>query len=404
MNVAQKSFVFYTKGVKCKSFYDDKAKKTRYFVKGYIDTGDLDLVNDIVTRGCMTDIQSQLKARNIKLDLDHESLRKGKGETDFDAKLNLTKIPLGKAIDEELDNKGNIVNFELNPNWKKLDSKNSVVISFKEVWDSLKSGFYDAFSIAYVPIRTAFKDVKDGKARLLDRINLINIGLTGNAINPSATITNVMAKSLEWLKDKEEKGYDKDGAHAHTENDPLGLHNHVEIEKRIQSEYDYLGDRLSRISDRLYKLESGNPESESTGLKGNKKTKSGDKTMDEEKKPDEGKPQGQEEKKPEASNDSGSNDQGSQGDQGDNKPSSESGADDGGDAGTAAAGAEDKSIDSKAFTELKSTVEKLVLSIDKINKVLEKALPAGYGAENKSAGTQTPVDTKSHATGTMDLI
>ena len=125
---AQKRFVFYTKGVECKSLYDEKTKQTRYFVKGHIDSEDLDLVNDIVTKDCMADIQTQLKARTIKLDLDHETLRKGQGESEFDAKLNLTKIPLGKAINETLDAKGNLVEFELNSNWKKLDAKGNVVI------------------------------------------------------------------------------------------------------------------------------------------------------------------------------------------------------------------------------------------------------------------------------------
>ncbi len=402
----QKRFVFYTKGIECKSFYDEKAKKKRYFLKGHIDSEDLDLVNDIVTKSCMVDIQDQFNARTIKLDLDHETLRKGKGESDFDVKLNLTKIPLGKAISETLDVKGNLIEFELNSNWKKLDAKNNIVMTFKEVWDNLKSGFYDAFSIAYVPIRTVAKALKEGKARLLEKVNIINVAVTGNAINPAATITNVMAKSLEYLKELEEKGYDKDGAHAHTENEPLGIHNHTEIEKTIQSEVEYLSDRMGRISDRLYKLESGTPESE-TGLKGNKKNKSGDKKMvekDKETKPDEAKPQDQGDKPDNADQgapESGSQDQGNGGeaapDKGGDAPA------EGGEGGKPAA--EKKSIDAKAFTELKGTVDSLAKSVEKINTVLEKALPAGYGAENLAEkGAQTPTDTKSHVIGTMDLI
>ena len=41
---------------------------------------------------------------------------------------------------------------------------------------------------------------------MLDKINLINVALTGNAINPAATITNVMAKSLEWLNEYSDPG------------------------------------------------------------------------------------------------------------------------------------------------------------------------------------------------------
>ncbi len=409
----QKKFVFYIKGIDCKSFYDEKAKKTRYFIKGHIDSEDLDLVNDIVTKNCMVDIQKQFKARNIKLDLDHETIRKAKGQSAFDQKLNLTKVPLGKAIDETLDEKGNEIEFELNSNWKQLDSKGDVVTTFKETWENVKNKFYDAFSIAYIPIKTAYRDLgADGKARLLDKVNLINVALTGNAINPNATITNVMAKSLEYLKEHEgstmeNKGYDKDGAHAHTENEPLGEHNHVEIEKRIQSDYDYLSDRLSRISDRVYELEEGKPDGATAGLKGkHKKNKKGDTTMgDEEKKTPDGedKPQDQgEETKPDANAEAGKEGKEAGAEGAEAKPSG-----DGAEAKPAEgaeAGAEEKSIDAKAVTELKGQVDVLNKSVDKINKVLEKALPAGHGAEDKSQLNQPVADTKSHATGTMDLI
>ena len=394
----QKKFVFYTKNIEFKSRYDEKAKKTRFFIKGHIDTEELDLVNDIVTKSCMADIQMQLKKRNIKLDLDHETLRKGKDGSEFDAKLNLTKLPLGKAINETLDKKGNLVEFELNSNWKKLDSKGNVVTSFAEVWDNIKSGFYDALSIAYVPLKTAYRTLKFGKARLLDRINLINVALTGNPINPGATISSVMAKSLEYLKENEEhpmqnKGFDKDGAHAHTEEAPLGEHNHPEIETRLRSEVDYLNDRISRLFDRVIDLENNKPVSETApGLKTKQKTKSGDKKMTDEEtaKPDgEATPQDQT-TEPQA-DDSAKTEPAEP--QAGEKPA------EGNDAG-----AEEKSIDAKAFGELKSNVDKLAKSVDKINELLEKALPAGYGAESKAQTDQTPVDTKSHSTGTLDLI
>ena len=186
-----KEFIFNSNKIQAKSTYDEKEKKTRYFVEGHTTSGDLDLVNDIVTKDCMRDISNQLKGRTLKLDLDHETLR---GDNELDKKLNLTKIPLGKAIEEHVDDKGNFVKFELNPNWKKLDSKGDVVMTFESLWDSIKSGYYDAFSIAYVPIKTVSKKTQGTTARLLDRVNMVNIALTGNPINPAATMTAVMAK------------------------------------------------------------------------------------------------------------------------------------------------------------------------------------------------------------------
>lgn len=199
-----KPFIFYTKGLETKSFYDEKAKRERYFVKGHIDSSDLDLVNDIVTKDCMKDLESQLKSRNIKLDFDHETLRKGMGETELDERLNLTKVPLGKALSQRLDDKGNFVEFELNPNWKKFNSKGDVVMTFNELWDNVKSGYYDAFSIAYIPLETDYRQMGEKKARLLNKVNLVNVALTGNPINPMATISSVMAKSLEFLKNRED--------------------------------------------------------------------------------------------------------------------------------------------------------------------------------------------------------
>lgn len=400
---AQKRFVFYTKGIECKSFYDEKAKKKRYFLKGHIDSEDLDLVNDIVTKSCMVDIQDQFNARTIKLDLDHETLRKGKGESEFDAKLNLTKIPLGKAISETLDSKGNLIEFELNSNWKKLDSKGDIVMAFKDVWQSIQDKFYDAFSIAYVPIRTAAKAMKEGKARLLEKVNIVNVAVTGNAINPAATITNVMTKSLEYLNELEKKGYEKDGAHAHTENEPLGIHNHTEIEKRILSEYEYLSGRMGRLSDRIYALENGKTVEEdmATGMKDNKKTKSGDNMKGKEKEAAEKEAAEKKVAEENATKEEAKKKEAAAAEGGDATPAEG----EGGEGGEGKPDAEKKSIDTKAVTELKSEVAALAKSVEKINSVLEKALPAGYGAENLAdKGAQSPKDTKSHATGTMDLI
>lgn len=192
-----KEFVYYTKDISYKSFFDKSENKKRYFVQGHITSGDLDLVNDIITKGCLDDIDKQLKSRTIKLDFDHETLRKSDKELEDDVKYNITKIPLGKAVKSYRDEKGNVVEFELNSNWKKFDAKSNVVMTFKEIWEDIKNGYYDSFSIAYsIPKKPLMKAIGDIQARILDKVNLINVALTGNPINPYATMTNVFAKSL----------------------------------------------------------------------------------------------------------------------------------------------------------------------------------------------------------------
>jgi outer membrane murein-binding lipoprotein Lpp len=202
-----KPFTFYANNIQVKSFFDEKAKKQRYMVGGYISTGDLDLVNDIATEDCRRDLSAQFKGRKIKLDYDHETIRADRNQDEFDSRLNLTKPVLGKAVSEENDGVGNMVWFELNPNWKKFDLQGNVTMDFKSVWEDIENGYYDAFSIAYVPTKTRMMAKGGSQIRLLDKVNLINVALTGNPVNPAARMMDfrtVMAKSLEYMKEKED--------------------------------------------------------------------------------------------------------------------------------------------------------------------------------------------------------
>ena len=192
-------FVFYSDKLNYKTALGLKGKE--YFVEGYISTGDLDLVNDIVTKSCMDSMLSQFDNRSIKMDFEHEAFR---GSNPIDSEAAKTRIPLGKAIIKSQDSKGVLVKWKMNSNWKKFDEKGNVVMTFKDIWNSVEDGMYDAFSIAYVPTRTKNIDREGKSIRLLDDVNLLNVALTGNAINPKATMTSVMAKSLEFMKSQEE--------------------------------------------------------------------------------------------------------------------------------------------------------------------------------------------------------
>lgn len=259
-----RTFVFYSGKIEAKAIKE--GDKTRYFVKGYVSTEDLDLVNDIVTKACRKDIDTQFQDRNIKLDFEHETLRKGKDEDEMDMRIALTKSPLGKRLKTSVDEKGNIVEFELNPAWKKYDAKGNIVKTFQDVWGEIKNGFLDAFSIAYVPIRTQTKNINGIMARLLDKINIVNVALTGNPVNPKASMISAFTKSLQYLEAEEgkmdKKSYEKDGAHAHTEEGPLGEHNHPEIESAIDGMRREFYDFQNRYWDRIGKLESRLPASD----------------------------------------------------------------------------------------------------------------------------------------------
>jgi len=373
--MANKPFVYYQNIVESKSYYDESLKRKRYFIKGYSATGDLDLVNDIVTNNCLNHMGGQFENRNIKLDLDHETLLKTKGGDSDDSKLNLVREPLGKAVSYSVDSKGCMVEWELNPNYVKVDSKGDIVKTFGQVWDSIQEKYYDAFSIAYIPTKASYKMVGDKQVRMLDELNLINVGLTGNPINPETSMVSVMAKSLKWLKDNSgcvnRKGYEKDGAHAHTENSPLGEHNHPELERVLES-----------IWDRLYDLERREPDKSPTSFDGKAIKEKGDITMAEK----ENKP-AQEQVQPssEAENKPESQQEGSSEAQPESSPSS-----------PASDSAEGKSVDMKAFAEFKSQIVNIgselknnTEAIAEINKVLAKAIPSGRGAERADVKAET---------------
>jgi len=178
-------FIFTSEPLELKSEGED------FFVEGYISTSDLDLVNDIVTKSCLMDMAEQMKERVIKFDVEHESFR---GKSNLEREINKTTIPVAKVEDFLMDKKGLKVRAKLNKHSKR----------FEEVKGSIEDGFLDAFSIAYIPVK-AIMQQKDGQEiRLLDKINLLNVAFTGNPVNTEARMTNVFAKSLDFLKDQEE--------------------------------------------------------------------------------------------------------------------------------------------------------------------------------------------------------
>ena len=383
-----KSFIFYTHSIEAKSETVKGVK--RYYVKGHIDSEKIDLVNDIVTKACMDDVSVQFKNRNLKLDFNHETLI---GDTELEGRIALTKIPLGKALEQTQDAKGNFVKFELNPNWKKFDSKGTITMTFAEIWANIKSKMYDAFSIAYIPINTTDKIMSGKTVRMLDKINLINVALTGNPINPDATLTSVMAKSLAYLKSKEDKensykkkSFDKDGAHAHTDESPIGEHNHAEIERIMNERLDYVHERINNLS---RPETSKDDDSLMIG-----KSNNGDIMTEEEDKKKQTK--------------SGEEESGDTGNSNDNDDSSTN---------TQEFNTEGEALDTK-IVEIKSILEKTTEKIDALvesNKALQakskefetilaKARPAAKGAESKDAQAEANTKSDVKTSGPLDII
>ncbi len=180
------SFIFSSGPVELKQEGQD------FFVEGYISTSNLDLVNDIVTKECILDMAEQMRKRTIKLDIEHESFL---GKSNIEREINKTIIPAAKIEDFLIDKKGLKVRAMLNRHIQR----------FEEVKNSIRDGFLDAFSIAFVPVKETIQEKGGKQVRMLDKINLLNVAFTGNPVNTSATIENVFMKSLDYLKAKPKK-------------------------------------------------------------------------------------------------------------------------------------------------------------------------------------------------------
>jgi len=178
-----------------------KSEGENFFVEGYISTSDLDLVNDIVTKSCLMDMAEQMKSRVIKFDVEHESFR---GKSNLEREINKTIIPAAKIDDFLIDKKGLKVRALLNRHSNRFD----------EVKGSIEDGFLDAFSIAYVPIKSTNVTKQGKQVRMLDKINLLNVAFTGNPVNTEAKMVNVFMKSLEFLGKQEKSKQGPGGGRA----------------------------------------------------------------------------------------------------------------------------------------------------------------------------------------------
>lgn len=170
-------FTFYTDTVSWGIETKSNGERVPY-VQGYVSTPEMDIYNDIVTQECLDDMLLQIKSGNIKLDVEHEAWRKS-------PKI----LPAGKIVEAKRDSKGIWIKAMINrysPN-------------FKSIWGSIKDGFLDAFSIAYKAVKAEEEIVNGVKARILKKIELLNVALTGNPVNPECRMQAVFMKSVQAM-------------------------------------------------------------------------------------------------------------------------------------------------------------------------------------------------------------
>jgi len=157
-------------------------------VEGYFTTGDADIYNDIVTPECMVGMLKQLNERPFTSDIEHQTFSE-ENETGDASKSSI--IPEAKVVSAALDAKGIKVKTQLNKDHTK----------YTEIKNSLKNGFLNAFSFAYVPVKWATKSIEGVKHRLLQQVELLNLTFTGVPVNPKASFTNVALKAISDVGD-----------------------------------------------------------------------------------------------------------------------------------------------------------------------------------------------------------
>jgi len=176
INPELKSYVFYSQPFSLKALKDD-------IVEGWFATGDPDIYKDILTDVCLDDLQVQLKTLPITIDLDHESFKGMPSEIEKHKSLN----PIAKVIDSKKVGNKIFTKTKLNSHHQR----------YAEVKGSIDDGFLHSFSFSYIPLEFEYKSIDGVRHRLLNKVRLINGTYTGVPVNPEASFTNVMLKSLQ---------------------------------------------------------------------------------------------------------------------------------------------------------------------------------------------------------------
>lgn len=161
-----------------------------YFLNGFIVPSNKDSVNDVVTEEAQDDILVQLEDKNITMDLDHESFRKKDGSLP-DRELN--KIPVAKIISSEKINGDAFAKTKLNNDHP----------LFKNILRSIKNNYLYAFSVAYVVKDAVIKTINNEKVRFIKKLELRNVGITGNPVNTNATFCVSLKSHLLKMEEKQ---------------------------------------------------------------------------------------------------------------------------------------------------------------------------------------------------------
>ena len=166
----------------------DDGKEKTFFIEGHISTIDPDSANDIVTEQGQDNLVTEISSKDITMDLDHESFRNSDGSI---PDRDLNKIPVAKIVESKRTAIGTYVKAMLNKDHPQ----------FKNILSSIKNGFLHSFSIAY-HVKDFVKKVMNGEQfRLLNKLELRNVGITGNPVNSNATFSISLKSHIKKMEE-----------------------------------------------------------------------------------------------------------------------------------------------------------------------------------------------------------
>jgi hypothetical protein len=227
----------------------------KYIIEGYVSTIDEDLSNETVTLSAQQDIYNQIKERIEKATVTGDEEHEVYIEDSEEFKDSIPKV---KFIDAKLTNKGVWAKAEINK-----DHPN-----FESVWNSIKNKFLNAFSITFIPLEAVKKKINDRWKSFVNKLNLINITLTGNPMNPSATFNPVMKSTLKNINSfGEVEGYNNQ-IHKGGKMDKFEKAVYSKMSDSEKEEYDKLEEDkkksfLSKMADKYELKESDYKETKS---------------------------------------------------------------------------------------------------------------------------------------------
>lgn len=206
-----------------------------YYLEGFVSTTDPDLVNDIVTEKAQQSILNQLMNMKITVDDDHDSHRDKVTGKLYDRTQN--KLPLALIVDAEMrkTKKGSL------GTWVKAKLNKDYPL-FKEYLNSIKNGFVHSFSIAYKVTKFTKELIDDTVYRIIDDLNIRNIGATGSPVNGDAQF-DLALKSFPKMAEENKKIEELEASNT-------DLKSQVET---LTSEKEALGKELSELKGMDYK-------------------------------------------------------------------------------------------------------------------------------------------------------